>query len=387
MLIKASAGGGGKGMRVVADARASSPRARGAQARGEGAFGDDTVLVEQYLERPRHIEVQVFADTHGNTVHLFERDCSVQRRHQKVVEEAPAPGLTAERARAHGRGGGRGGAGRRLCRRRHGRVHRRRPDGERFYFMEMNTRLQVEHPVTEMITGLDLVEWQLRVAAGEPLPLRQDEIALSRPCDRGAALCRGPGARFSARDRHAASPAPARGAMRSGSIPACAQGDAVTPFYDPMIAKLIAWGEDRAAARAGWPARCRHRRARGRDQSRVPARVVAARISQPAKSIPALSSAIGRVAGAAGPAPALAAAAALRRLLSRGAAGRAAPLRRTRGPGGTAGGSISRRRLWIFCSSLADPNIGSRQSRSLRSMRLAMAGRFMLCAANRSRMG
>ena len=159
-------------------APASSPRALdGAKREAEGAFGDDRVLIERYLERPRHIEIQVFADTHGNIVHLFERDCSIQRRHQKVLEEAPAPGLDPASAQGAGRGGGRGGARGRLCRRRHGRVHRR-SRRRAFYFMEMNTRLQVEHPVTEAMTGLDLVEWQLRVAAGETLPLAQDEIAL-----------------------------------------------------------------------------------------------------------------------------------------------------------------------------------------------------------------
>ena len=223
------------------------------------------VLLERYLERPRHIEVQVFADTHGNCVHLFERDCSVQRRHQKVLEEAPAPGMTPKRRAGDGRGRGGGGARRRLRRRRHGRVHRRRSDGN-FYFMEMNTRLQVEHPVTEMITGLDLVEWQLRVAAGEPLPLAQDELRDPRPRHRGAHLRRGPGR---------ATSCPRPGALAHLRCPPSASAHVRVDtgvdagrrrsrlHYDPMIAKLIVWGEDRRS-RAGAPRRGARRGTRSR---------------------------------------------------------------------------------------------------------------------------
>jgi 3-methylcrotonyl-CoA carboxylase alpha subunit len=245
VLIKASAGGGGKGMRVVERARDLADAIASARREALASFGDDQVLLEKYLTRPRHIEIQVFADTHGNFVSLFERDCSIQRRHQKVLEEAPAPGMDPERrarmsdaAIDAGRAVGYVGAG---------TVEFIAEDGN-FWFMEMNTRLQVEHPVTEMITGLDLVEWQMRVASGERLPLRQHEIPL-----RGHAIEARVYAEDPRRDflpsigtlAHLRQP-PESGDVRVDT--GVRQGDAITPYYDPMIAKLIVWGPDRDTA-------------------------------------------------------------------------------------------------------------------------------------------
>ncbi len=245
VLIKASAGGGGKGMRVVESAAKFAAALAGAKREAAASFGDDRVLIEKYLTRPRHIEMQVFADRRGNVIHLFERDCSIQRRHQKVIEEAPAPGMTAERRRAMGeaavaaaRAVGYVGAG----------TVEFIAEGGAFYFMEMNTRLQVEHPVTEMITGLDLVEWQLRIAAGEPLPLGQDEVTIRGHAIEARLYAENPARNFlpatGRLERLRSPPETATFRIDSG----VREGDSVTMHYDPMIAKVIAWGEDRSAA-------------------------------------------------------------------------------------------------------------------------------------------
>jgi 3-methylcrotonyl-CoA carboxylase alpha subunit len=265
VLIKASAGGGGKGMRRVERAEDFAAALASCQREAKASFGDDHVLVERYVTRPRHIEIQVFGDGHGRCVYLFERDCSVQRRHQKVLEESPAPGLSEERraemgaaavaaAKAVGyvgagtvefiaeptaeAGGGTNGAAGDL----------------RFYFMEMNTRLQVEHPVTEAVTGLDLVEWQLRVAAGEPLPLTQAQLTRRGHAIEARICAENPDANFlPATGTLAVSRWPEHVSFaRSETLPrvdsGVREGDAISPYYDSMIAKLIVWGENREQA-------------------------------------------------------------------------------------------------------------------------------------------
>ena len=255
-MLKAAGGGGGKGMRIVQRAEDFAAALASCQREAEASFGSAQVLVERYVRQPRHIEVQVFADTQGQVIHLFERDCSVQRRHQKVLEEAPAPGMTpALRAQmgaaavAAAKSVGYVGAGtvEFIC----------EQDGhdagvQAFYFMEMNTRLQVEHPVTEAITGLDLVEWQLRVAAGEPLPLGQDQVTLRGHAIEARICAENPAQGF----------LPATGTLRTLRTPQAsrftqggvrldmgvAAGDAISPHYDSMIAKLIVHGRDRQDA-------------------------------------------------------------------------------------------------------------------------------------------
>jgi 3-methylcrotonyl-CoA carboxylase alpha subunit len=244
VLIKPSAGGGGKGMRIVRDQKSFSENLEGAKREAKSSFGDDRVLIERYLERPRHIEMQVFGDSHGNVVHLFERDCSVQRRHQKVLEEAPAPGFGKrdEMARAAV------AAAKAIGYRGAGTVEFIAEQDGRFYFMEMNTRLQVEHPVTEMITGLDLVEWQLRVASGEKIPLAQKEIRSSGHAIEARIYAEDPRRDFlpaTGRLLHLAFP------QESGEVridTGVEQGGEITPWFDPMIAKLVVHGSDRAAA-------------------------------------------------------------------------------------------------------------------------------------------
>jgi 3-methylcrotonyl-CoA carboxylase alpha subunit len=248
LLIKASAGGGGKGMRIVEQSGDFAAALASCKREAAAAFGDDVVLLERYLRRPRHIEIQVFADRHGNCVHLFERDCSVQRRHQKVLEEAPAPGLDAGRraemgaaAVAAAKAIGYVGAG---------TVEFIADPSGTFHFMEMNTRLQVEHPVTEMITGQDLVEWQIRVAAGEPLPLAQDGLAIDGHALEARIYAEDPERDFlpaTGTIAHLATPEPDRRVRIDTGVRA---GDTISPHYDPMIAKLIVWGPDRASALA-----------------------------------------------------------------------------------------------------------------------------------------
>ena len=248
VLIKASAGGGGKGMRIVTQSADFLDALASCRREAQASFGDDKVLVERYLQKPRHIEIQVFADTQGNTVSLFERDCSVQRRHQKVLEEAPAPGMTLARRQEMGdaacaaaRAVGYVGAGT--------VEFIVEPDG-RFYFMEMNTRLQVEHPVTEMITGLDLVEWQLRVAAGEPLPRQQAELTLRGHAIEARVYAEDPDRGFLPATGRLVRLVPPPTSAHVRVDTGVNQGDTITPFYDPMIAKLIVWGADREQALA-----------------------------------------------------------------------------------------------------------------------------------------
>lgn len=249
VLIKARAGGGGKGMRLVERAEDFLALLDSARREGESSFGDGHVLIEKYITSPRHIEVQVFGDRHGNVVHLFERDCSLQRRHQKVIEEAPAPGMTADMREAMGAAGVRAAQAVNYVGAGTVEFIVDASDGlqaDRFYFMEMNTRLQVEHPVTEAITGQDLVEWQLRVASGESLPCTQDQLTIN-------------GHAFEARIYAEDVPKgfiPATGTLSYLSLPeatarvdsAVRSGDEITPFYDPMIAKLTVHGPTRQSA-------------------------------------------------------------------------------------------------------------------------------------------
>jgi 3-methylcrotonyl-CoA carboxylase alpha subunit len=258
VLIKASAGGGGKGMRAVERSEDFAAALASCQREARNSFGDDAVLIEKYVQRPRHIEIQVFGDSQGNFVYLHERDCSVQRRHQKVLEEAPAPGMTpalrqqmGEAAVAAAQAVNYVGAGTVEF-----IVEQSASGAMTFYFMEMNTRLQVEHPVTEAITGLDLVEWQLRVASGEPLPLQQHQLRLTGHAIEARICAENPDNNF----------LPATGRLDVYALPACTtferadhgvrvdsgvrQGDAISPFYDSMVAKLIVHGDTREQALA-----------------------------------------------------------------------------------------------------------------------------------------
>ncbi|MBC7201282.1 MAG: acetyl/propionyl/methylcrotonyl-CoA carboxylase subunit alpha [Pseudomonas balearica] len=247
VLLKAAAGGGGKGMKVVERESELAEALASAQREAQAAFGDARMLVEKYVLKPRHVEIQVFADGHGNCLYLNERDCSIQRRHQKVVEEAPAPGLSAGLRRAMGEAAVK--AAKAIGYVGAGTVEFLLDARGEFFFMEMNTRLQVEHPVTEAITGLDLVAWQIRVARGEPLPISQDEVPLNGHAIEVRLYAEDPDNDFLPATgtldlyREAAD-GPGR-RVDSG----VAEGDTVSPFYDPMLGKLIAWGENREQAR------------------------------------------------------------------------------------------------------------------------------------------
>jgi 3-methylcrotonyl-CoA carboxylase alpha subunit len=245
VLVKASAGGGGRGMRVVRSAAELAPAIVSAKREAKAAFGDDRMLIEKYVDNPRHIEVQIIGDSHGNLLSLFERECTLQRRHQKVIEEAPSPTLNAKQREA-------------VCeaaRKAAGAVNyvgagtiEFVSDGKDVFFIEMNTRLQVEHPVTELITGIDLVEWQLRVAFGEKLPLTQNEVKLNGHAIEARVYAENPQKNFM----------PSVGRIKTWRTPAGADGlridagyrsgDAVSPYYDAMLAKVIAWAPNRQAA-------------------------------------------------------------------------------------------------------------------------------------------
>jgi len=250
-LIKAVAGGGGKGMRLVEKAEDFTAQLEAARREAKNAFGNDDVLIERYVLSPHHIEFQVFGDTHGNYVHLFERECSIQRRHQKVLEETPSPFIDSiEDELREKMGEAAVAAARAIAYRGAGTIEFIVGEDRQFFFMEMNTRLQVEHPITEMITGEDLVEWQLRVAAGEPLPLRQTEIITGGHAIEVRICAENPANDF----------LPETGKMHVFATPTIVadddvrldtgvvSGDEISVYYDPMIAKLITWGEDRAEA-------------------------------------------------------------------------------------------------------------------------------------------
>ncbi|MEM8983555.1 MAG: biotin carboxylase N-terminal domain-containing protein [Pseudomonadota bacterium] len=246
VLLKAIAGGGGKGMRIVDDAADFAAQYAAASREALASFGNGTMLVEKYLAAPRHVEVQVFCDSHGNGVYLFERDCSLQRRHQKVIEEAPAPGLTASERQALGESALR--AAQAVGYEGAGTVEFLLDRDRRFYFMEMNTRLQVEHPITECITGQDLVEWQLRVAAGEALPCQQADLSISGHALEARLYAEDADNGFLPQSGHLSElqlPAGGSGVRVDTGVEA---GDTVSVHYDPMIAKIIAWGPDRDIA-------------------------------------------------------------------------------------------------------------------------------------------
>jgi len=243
IMIKATAGGGGRGMRIVTSMGEWSHALQTARSEARNAFGSDELILERYIDTPRHIEIQIFADRHGHTLHLGERDCSIQRRHQKIIEESPSPAISQETRTAMGQ------AAIDVAKVCHyvgaGTVEFILDEQERFYFLEMNTRLQVEHPVTERVTGLDLVEWQFRVAAGEPLPLKQEEIQWQGHAIEARLYAEDPFNQF----------LPQTGRVTQLTLPtegridhAIENGMEISPFYDPMLGKWIAWGKNRLEA-------------------------------------------------------------------------------------------------------------------------------------------
>jgi 3-methylcrotonyl-CoA carboxylase alpha subunit len=253
VLLKASAGGGGKGMRIVTRSQEFEAALESCQREAKHSFGDDKVLVERYVTRPRHIEVQVFADQQGHCVYLFDRDCSVQRRHQKVMEEAPAPQVSDALRQAMGQAAV--NAARAVNYQGAGTIEfiveaDEQGHAKHFFFMEMNTRLQVEHPVTEMITGQDLVAWQIYVASGEPLPLKQDDLRVHGHAVEVRVYAENPDNQFLPSTGYLSTlcmPTPIADRLRIDT--GVRQGDTISPYYDPMIAKLITWGADRDSAR------------------------------------------------------------------------------------------------------------------------------------------
>ncbi|WP_260954838.1 acetyl/propionyl/methylcrotonyl-CoA carboxylase subunit alpha [Pseudomonas citri] len=247
VLLKATAGGGGKGMKVVEDVSQLAEALASAQREALSSFGDSRMLVEKYLLKPRHVEIQVFADRHGNCLYLNERDCSIQRRHQKVVEEAPAPGLSPSLRQAMGEAAVR--AAQAIGYVGAGTVEFLLDSRGEFFFMEMNTRLQVEHPVTEAITGLDLVAWQIRVAQGEPLPITQAQVPLRGHAIEVRLYAEDPGNDFLPATGHLALYRESCAGPGRRVDSGVEEGDEISPFYDPMLGKLIAWGEDREQAR------------------------------------------------------------------------------------------------------------------------------------------
>lgn len=246
IMIKAVRGGGGKGMRIAMTANQFEEQLDSAKREAQKAVGDDVMLLEKFVETPRHVEVQVFGDHHGNYVYLFERDCSVQRRHQKIIEEAPAPGISEATRRAIGEAAVK--AAKAVNYVGAGTVEFIMDKNEKFYFMEMNTRLQVEHPITEMITGVDLVEWQIKVAGGRPLPQRQEELKLRGHAFEARVYAEDPKNNFmpgAGMLQYLATPEPRTDLRIETGV---RQGDEVSVHYDPMIAKVVVWAEDRNAA-------------------------------------------------------------------------------------------------------------------------------------------